>query len=190
MKHRLRKFFEELKHYASRPWYVPLLAFLAAADLFIFVVPTDALVVSAAMLKPKRWFWIGLAIALGSTLGCALLGILIQQYQSQILTFLHIDVAGAGEWSRFRETVEAHGAWAMVLVALGPFPIPPAVVAAAVGGMSITKLTLGVLVGRVVKYLLFAWLGSHTPGLVQRFWGKKPLVSAIRNDESNSPPSA
>ena len=61
----------------DRPWYVALVGGLAALDLFIMIIPTDGLLVTSVLVRPKRWVSWFLWVSIGSAVGAAALAAII-----------------------------------------------------------------------------------------------------------------
>ena len=62
IKNRISKIFR----FTDREWYPYAVSALTAADVFVGVIPSDALLVSAVLGRPKKWIKIGLMFAIGN----------------------------------------------------------------------------------------------------------------------------
>jgi membrane protein YqaA with SNARE-associated domain len=155
---RVRKVLKRFQSFADRPWYFPFLGFLAALDFYIFIVPTDALLVSSVLLRPKKWvsafFWVGLGSALGAV---ALAGAL----QAGVFS-----VPDSETWVWLKGFFSDYGGVALALIALSPLVQFPVVVLAALSGMPLEKIFLICLVGRWIKSAVFAYVASRAPELL------------------------
>ena len=171
-----------LERYTDRPWYIPLLGFLAASDFFILVIPTDALVVSAAAIRPKRWIWIGLGVALGSALGASLFAVAIFQWGDPIIRFFSPGALESESWQSTAKFLSEWGFWALAALAAGPFPLHPAVFVASTAHVAPTEQFLAYFLGRGAKYVIFSWIATHAPGLIKGLWGTKKDVRAYRKE--------
>ncbi len=152
----------------DRWWYLPLLALLAGLDMFIWVVPTDVLVITTALLRPGRWSRICTLVALGSALGmCALaygvgLGSPWVSRMLESVALLEVSFKAA------RSATQASGPWALFLVTLSPFvPAQPAIALAAFSGMKPVAVFLVALLGRLSKYGIYTAMAAKAPHLVQ-----------------------
>jgi membrane protein YqaA with SNARE-associated domain len=166
MGQKLKSALRQLQKFADRPWYFPLLGLLAAADLFILVVPTDALLVSSVMLQPKKWvrafFWVGL----GSALGALALGASIQSDLAAHLQASSTYPIESSTWIWLKEFFAAYGAIALAVIAVSPLVQFPVVAMAAASGMPLLELFLISLAGRWIKSAVFAYFASHAPKVV------------------------
>jgi membrane protein YqaA with SNARE-associated domain len=152
----LKKIIPQLQKFLDRPWYIPFISFLVFLDFFIFVVPADAILISSAIVKPKKWLSLALWVAVGSSLGALCATLLFQTF--------------AADWfSHARQYIHHWGGWAVWFSAVGPVPIHPAVFAAAAAGMNPWHVFLWVLLGRVMKYCFFTWLAAKTPRFKNNF---------------------
>jgi hypothetical protein len=165
-----------VSRYQKRWWYLPLLAALAAADLFVGFIPTDALVVSAAMLRPRKWLRSAVIIALGSAVGALALAWAIHVVGDPVLTWLFGTPEGPAEWKDTKAFLERYGAPALALMAGGPLPQQPAVALCSLGGMRLDVIALSVLAGRLIKYCVFAYSATHA----RRFLRKRGKPSEKR----------
>jgi membrane protein YqaA with SNARE-associated domain len=150
---KLLKQFLKLQHFVDRCWYLPVLGLLAGLDLFVLVVPTDALLVSTVIVRPRRWPLVSLVLALGSAIGAWLMARFF---------------SGGAVPSRW---IDVYGPWAIGLNALGPLPQQPLVAAAALAGISGAAIFISTFFGRLLKYLILGYLASHAPRLLSRIPG-------------------
>ncbi len=155
-----RQFLNRLQGFAGRPWYFPFLGFLAALDFYIFIVPTDALLVSSVLLRPKKWVSAFVWVGLGSALGAVTLAAALQ------LGFFTIPDSETWVW--LKEFFNHYGSVALGLIALSPLAQFPVVVLAALSGMPLGELFLICLVGRWIKSAVFAYIASRAPELLFR----------------------
>src|SRR3989344_3242605 len=140
MQHRLKRWFTFLQKYADRWWYAPAMGALAAADLFLIVIPTDGLLISAVMLAPRRWIYTAVAVTLGSSLGTILLGLLIQQHGLPFLLHIVPGIEQSSVWTWTNNLMDEWGTWAVFIIAVSPLMQHPAVALAALAGMTLNKL--------------------------------------------------
>lgn len=171
MMEHLKKWMTALQRYASRWWYPPLVALLAFADLFLLIIPTDGLIVSAVVLAPRRWFYTALITAVGSSLGSFALAAVLQAKGLPFLLQISPGLDHSTAWLWTQKLMQRWGDWAVFLIALSPSPQHPAIALAAVAGMALDRVLLMVFAGRALKYLFVAWLASHAPGMLGKLWG-------------------
>ena len=171
MQEKLKAWIRNLQRYANRWWYAPVIGLLAAADLFLVVIPTDGLLVSAVMLAPRRWIYTAFLVTLGSSLGTLALGHLLQVHGLPFLLKIVPGIEQSSAWVWTHSLMDSWGPWAVFLIALSPLMQHPAVALAALAGMTLTKLFLMVFAGRIIKYLLLSYLATHAPGMLGKLWG-------------------
>jgi membrane protein YqaA with SNARE-associated domain len=183
MKHPVLRTIARLERYATRIWYTPLVALLAAADLFILIVPTDALVISNAALRPKHWIWIAVWSTLGSALGSFALCLAIQGYGAEFLHLIGFAPESSATWQSTAQWVREYQGPALAVFAVGPFPLQPAVVVGSVAGVPPLSVLLWVGLGRAIKFFFFSWAATHAPNLLNRIWGLRTEVELLHAAE-------
>ena len=171
--------------FIKRPCYVLLVAVLAALDLFILVIPTDALLVSAVIGKRHRWVGAAVLVAVGSALGALTLAVVVRAFGADLLP----SVVPESYSVRTTLLLQHYGALALALISGSPLPQQPGVVLCTLGGMKNGTVFLAVLLGRLVKYLVIAWCAQFSPGWLARFIGSsersalEDLPSEVRPKE-------
>ena len=131
--------------------------------MLILIVPTDALLFLAVLIKPKRWISTFIIIAAGSALGAWILALLVNGGGEWIQHQLLPQIFHSPGWEKTEGYIHIHGLWALALFSAGPVPQQPAVVMAALAHISPFMIFLAVLVGRLAKYAFFAWLAFKSP---------------------------
>lgn len=189
MSRTIQNWVKALQNYANRWWYTPLIALLAAADLFLIVVPTDGLLVSAAMLNPRRWLYIALMMTFGSTLGCIALAAVLQEHGLPFLLQIKPGLDQTAIWVWTNNLMDNWGQWAVFLVAASPLMQHPAVALAALAGMPLMQLFLLVLSGRALKFLFLSWVATHAPGMLGRLWGIQDDLKEVGLEDKDKGPS-
>ncbi|MGZ3695630.1 MAG: YqaA family protein [Bdellovibrionota bacterium] len=187
----VKKTLRALQHHMNSWWYPPALAFMAAVDLFVIVIPTDALLVSACMLKPKKWFLYAVVVSIGSAVGVFILAAVLRTHGLPLLLHLapHIESTHAWKWTI--ELMANWGPWAVFLIALSPIMQHPAIALAAFAGMPLWKISGFVLAGRLIKYLLWAYLSTHAPWVLAKFLPIEKSRHELEDEEAeNAAPSA
>lgn len=159
------KLFSSLQRHLGRPWYPALVAVLAGADLFLFAVPTDALLISAVAANQRRWWVTALLVAAGSTLGAMLFAYIFLTQQAWLEAQLPMLAAARGGLPGAFSWIQHYAEGTLVFGAVGPLPLHPFLLGAAVTGSSLVKLGLLVFCGRSAKYLAFAGITALAPPL-------------------------
>ena len=149
------------------------MAVLAGLDNFVVVVPTDGILVSSSMITPRRWFWFAMATSLGSTAGAVILSYLVEIHGLPWILDMYPGVDQTQTWALTDQFFSKYGLLLVFIVAATPLMQQPTVILASLAGESILHLGLVILVGRTLKFLLIAYLGSHAPKVLARMWGMR-----------------
>ncbi len=177
-----------LQKHMDRPWYLPVVALLALADIFIMIIPTDALLITAVLFKPKRWWVAATLVALGSSLGALILAGFVG-WDLDALTRLFPSLFESPSWKGTDAFLERYGAWALALLAAGPLPYQPAVILCALSGMSLPETFLATFLGRGGKYYVLAYLASHAPKYLEKFGGVRREMTELDEVVETCPPT-
>ncbi|MCM2283097.1 MAG: hypothetical protein NDI61_14740 [Bdellovibrionaceae bacterium] len=168
-----------LQRHARRWWYAPLVAFLAFADHFTIIIPTDGLLVSAVLLNPKRWVSTMLTVTIGSSLGALALAALIEWHGLPLLLKISPGIDQTQVWVWTEQFMSEYGMLAVFAVALSPFMQHPAVALASLANVPLLKIFGIVLLGRIIKYGVVCWVASHMPHLLKRLWGMREEIEEV-----------
>ena len=179
MKAKLQKLMAQLGKHADRWWYPPVIGLLACADLFILIIPTDAILISAVLVAPKRWLVIGTMVAAGSALGAILLTLLLRYEGMPWLLHFYPGIDHTKSWATATHLVESWGGWGLFGIALSPIPQHAAIAVAAITGLGIPTIFVTVFAGRTIKYVAFSYLASHAPKLLGRIFGMKTELGFV-----------
>lgn len=179
LKHLITHAVKLFQHYINRAWYLPMLSILAFLDNFLVVIPTDGILISSSMLRPPKWFFFALFTALGSAIGALCLAWLIDGNGIQIVEKLFPEIQTSSSWIRTQLFFEKYGLWLIFAVAVTPFTQQPAIILGVLAGVSIFQIFLISLLGRGIKFMLMAYLGSHAPNLIKKFWGVKGELKEV-----------
>jgi membrane protein YqaA with SNARE-associated domain len=170
----VKKSFDRIRKYSHRPWYFPFVCVLAFLDLFVMIIPTEGLIVTTSILKPKRWLPTALFVTLSSSLGALALGALGDwQGVPFVAWVLGDDFFQSANWVRMTGWIERWGFWGLWFIALGPLPQQPAILICALAHMPLVEIFGAVFLGRAPKYILFSYLATHSPKLFRKFFGNE-----------------
>ena len=171
--HLIKKSVTALQKFADRFWYPPFIGFLAALDNVVMVIPNDGILVSSAMLTPKRWFRLALCVAIGSTLGAIALASLIELLGLPWILEMYPGVEISKTWKITLDFFNKYGLIVVFVVAITPVMQQPAVILASLANTPLLQLALVIFVGRLIKFIIMAYIGSHAPRLLEKMWGVK-----------------
>lgn len=168
---RIKKLVSALQRHADRAWYAPLIGLLSALDNLVLIIPTDGILISSSMLIPKRWLLFSVSIAVGSTLGALGLAALVEfQGHAWVLqVYPGLDQTLAWTWTE--RVFDNYGLLIVFALALTPLSQQPAVILAGLAKVPLSELAAVVFAGRLIKYLVMGYLGSHAPRLLKKLWG-------------------
>ena len=76
-------------------------------------------------------------------------------------------------WKLTEEFFHQYGLIVVFVVAATPIMQQPAVILASLAETSLIQLCAVIFVGRFIKFLIMAYVGSHAPQLLNRMWGLK-----------------
>lgn len=172
--HRLiYKAVKKIQRFANRVWFPPLLMVLAMIDIFLIIIPTDGILISSSMLIKKRWMLFALSAAIGATVGSLFLVHLVESHGLlKILEFYPGMDQGSG-WQWTLKFFNQYGLLVAFLVGITPFSQQPVLIIAAISNISFLPLALVVFVSRLIKCGTMAYVASHAPRLLRKFWGVK-----------------
>jgi membrane protein YqaA with SNARE-associated domain len=170
---------KRLQTFADRLWYGPFIGILAALDNFIVIIPNDGILISSAMLVPRRWFWFALCIAIGSVIGASSLAAFTQYHGLPWVLDIFPGIDQTETWTWTVKFFEEYGLLLVFAVAVTPFVQQPAVILASLAGRSLFHIALVIFVGRFIKFLAMAYVGAHTPKLLTKIWGMKDELQDV-----------
>lgn len=169
----LRKNIKKLQRFANRFWFAPLLLLLAFLDALILIIPTDGILISSSMVIKRRWFPFALSTAVGSAIGALLLVYLVDYYGLQKILEFYPGIDKANTWKWTLDFFQQYGLLVVFLVGITPITQQPILIIAALSGLSYVPLAMAILVSRIIKFCIMAYVASHTPRLLNKLWGLK-----------------
>jgi membrane protein YqaA with SNARE-associated domain len=173
MKWKWKKIGLSLQKFASRKWFLPLVAVLSALDAFIVFIPNDALLISAVLVRRNHWIRTALWVSIGSAIGAAACAWLISLYGDSLVNQLFPKLLDSKTWLDSSRVIQQHGSWGLAAVSLSPFPQHAAIAIAGLAHLQPFTVLGSVLLGRTLKYVFVAWCSTHSPKLFQRSKVKK-----------------
>ncbi len=173
---KIRALITKLQSSSERIWFLPLILLLAIIDNIILIIPVDGILISSSMLTPKRWLKIGLVTGIGSTLGAILLYALVYKYGVDLINNHFYEITTTKVWQLTESFYLKYGLYVVLFVSLTPFSQQPAIILAGIGKIPLTSLVFMVLLGRGVKYIIMAYIGSHAPHILMKMvWFKSEM---------------
>lgn len=160
-----------LRRFANRIWFPPLLLLLAALDALLIVIPTDGILISSSMLMRKRWITFAICVAVGSAIGSLALISLVNHFGLEKILQYYPDVDQTQMWKVTLNFFSEYGLLVVFLVGVTPFTQQPALIIAALSNISFVPLAAVVLVSRIIKFCIMAYIATHAPRLLKKLWG-------------------
>ncbi len=168
-----------LQKYTERIWYPTLIGFLAFVDTFIIIIPTDGLLISSAMLKPKSWFNLALCISVGSTVGGMIFFHLIQKHGLPWILEIYPGINSGPIWAWSETFFLKYGLLLVFIVAATPIIQQPAIIFASLAHTPFLPMMFVVFLGRFLKNIIMAYISSHSPRLISKMWGVQDELDEV-----------
>lgn len=170
---KIRIYVQKLEQYADRMWYPPLIGFLAALDNLIIIIPNDGILIGSSMLIPRRWAIFAISVAIGSSVGAVALGLLVEHQGLPWILEFFPGIDNTQIWSWTDKFFGKYGLLLVFAIGLSPLMQQPVIILAALAHTPLLSLAVVIFAGRLIKFLVFAFLGSHSPRLLKKMWGLK-----------------
>ena len=136
---------------------------VAVAATLSMSVPFATLLVAAVLMAPRRWSAIAVWASLGAALGAALLYLAFHHLGWARLFAAYPDVVRSSAWGDATRWLSAYGVTALLVIAATPLPLTPALMFAGISRLPIAEVVLALWIGKLAKYLMYAWLASRFP---------------------------
>lgn len=151
-----------LRRADSRAFPVVVGAVAVAATLSMSV-PFATLLVAAVVMAPRRWGAIAVWASLGAALGAALLYLAFHHLGWVRLFAAYPDVVRSSAWADATRWLSVYGVTALLVIAATPLPLTPALMFAGISRLPIAEVVLALWIGKLAKYVVYAWLASRFP---------------------------
>lgn len=176
---KIQLYIKKLEQFADRIWYAPFIGILAALDNLIIIIPNDGILVASSMLIPKRWVLFATSVTIGSTIGAMALSyfVKIEGLPWVLEYFPEMDQTFIWTWTS--TFFDKYGLAVVFAVALSPIMQQPVIILSALANTPYSQLAAVIFLGRFLKFLLMAYLGSHSPRLLKKFWGMKSELKDV-----------
>lgn len=162
-----------IRQAAEGNWLLLMTLGLAGAATFTASVPVTSIVVPAVLLVPARWKGIAATSALGSALGATLLVVAFHHMGWSQLYAHFPELNDHPSWLKVMHWTEEHGLFALFLVAVLPVPQTPALAFFAMSRPDYVLVFMAMLLGKGLKYSLFAWVAARFPQQLHRLLGSR-----------------
>ncbi len=161
---------QNVVHHSDRPSFPFWVSLLAALDTFVFIIPTDGLVITAFLAQRQKTLWILILAAMGSTLGSTLFGLLTVWFGPQMIDWILSDsIQNSTIWTLSQEWFKSYGVWAVAGVSALPVTHHPILALVCLAKVPLLDLTAAMLAGRILKFTVYAWICRRSPDLLAQF---------------------
>ena len=161
---------------ADARWFHARVGVFPLLDYVLPFLPNQLLLVALSYLQRDRWAGLAATFAVASALGALAVALVVQGVGGGVAAWVAGRVEGAGT---VFDMVEAHGAWALALLALLPAPPRTGVMLCAISGVPPLQVATAVLAGRLVAASLIAWLAARSPDWLRRVPGLARHVDGL-----------
>ena len=169
----------QLETFTEKPWYALLIGFLALIDTFVIVIPTDGILISSTMLKPKRWLLYAVTITVGSTIGALIFAYVLEKHGLPWILDIYPNLTTGNMWMWMENFFNQYGLIIIFLIAASPVIQNPSIVLACMADISLTHIFLVIFAGRFLKYLIMGYISSHAPRLIGKLWGVQDELDEV-----------
>lgn len=183
---RLQSLLDHLQSWVDHELYPQIVGFMAFADMFVFFIPTDGLLITSVAAHPRRAIALTLWTSIGSTLGAVLLAELTSTHGMSLIETFFPTLPQHENWLWGQHLLETHGAWTLALIAALPLVPHPIILLAGLAKISLTKIFFAVLLGRILKYGTYSALASFAPHLLKRFTHVQKEIKEVDTDETTT----
>jgi len=171
MKNKVHSYYKRMQTWVDVWVYPGLLALLAFADVFVIVIPSDGILVSSILLRPKKWLRFVLAMTIGSVLAGTLFGYLVEQHGLELINQWMPSLTESWIWKVTENFFGLYGMLVLFLAAASPISFQPAVFFAIVAHTPLIQVFLVLAIGRSLKNLVIGGIASKAPKHLYKLWG-------------------
>jgi membrane protein YqaA with SNARE-associated domain len=151
---------------ADRPAFPAVVGAVAVAATVSMSVPFSTLLVAAVLMARRRWIAIAVpGPSLGAALGAALLYLVFHHLGWARLFDAYPDVVRSIRLERRHPLVVHLRRPGPACHRATPLPLTPALMFAGISRLPIAEVVLALWIGKLAKYLVYAWLASRFPNV-------------------------
>ncbi|MCK6431953.1 MAG: hypothetical protein L6Q68_02820 [Aquabacterium sp.] len=148
---------------ADSPAFPAVVGAVALGAALSMSVSFATLLVAAVLMARRRWSGIAVGASLGAALGAAVLYLVFHHLGWARLFAAYPDVVRSSAWNDATRWLSAYGVVALLVIAATPLPLTPALMFAGISRLPIVEVVLALWIGKLAKYLVYAWLASRFP---------------------------
>lgn len=175
----IEAFVQYLQKFTDRFWYPQIVGLLALLDAFILIVPTDGLLISSVLLKPKKWIYLSICVTIGSTIGALMLFYIVEKHGLPLILDFYPGINKGSIWNWSEIFFQKYGLLLVFFIAATPLLQHPTIILASLAHAPFFPMFVAVLAGRIIKYFIMAYLSSHSPRLLSKLWGVQAELDEV-----------
>lgn len=130
-------------------------------------------------MTPRRWLWLAIASTIGSTIGALLLATFIEIHGLPLLLEFYPNLPETTSWTLIARFFEQYGLYLVFLISMTPLMQQPVIILAGLALTPLYELAPVIFFGKGVKFVVFAYIGSHAPRLLKKLWGVKEELKEV-----------
>lgn len=135
--------------------YPIVVGILAAVSAGTGLYPFGPVLAAAIVIAPQRWWKIYLASCLGATLGVLVFAGMVEFYGPPLVESMFPGIEQRTDWLRYTHWISRYGWIALLTFAALPVPQMPVLLLSALSHISLTKIAVAILIGKLVKYGIY-----------------------------------
>lgn len=161
-----------LSRRASAFWFPYLVGSCAFLVTVTLTIPVEFLVVISVLMSPRSWIGIGVCAAVGSFLGSLGLYLAFHHLGWNLLIAWYPDITRSQLWVSSTRWLSEYGPLALFMLMALPLPVPkiPALAFVAIYRMPIYEVVLAISLGKLLKYISYAYVVSRFPTRFASFY--------------------
>jgi len=148
---------------ASGAAYCAFVGCVAFGMTLSMTIPFGSILVIAVLLAPRRWRAIAAWASVGSSLGALTLYLGFHHLGWAQFIQAYPEIAESKAWRDATRWVSNYGIYAVFAFAALPVPQTPALIFAGIEKLPVAEIWLAVLLGKLIKYSLYAGIVAHFP---------------------------
>jgi membrane protein YqaA with SNARE-associated domain len=125
--------------------------------------PVIPIIVTDAMISPRRWHTISVSIALGCSFGAVVLVMLFHYLGWSLVDQFFPEFWHHPAWQNMQDWIVSYKEIGLAAISASPLPEMPALIVLGLAKPDIIVVFIAVLIGKLFKYGLISWLASHFP---------------------------
>lgn len=157
--------------------YPAVVAAVAFSLTVTMSVPFAPVLFLAVLLNPKRWRSIAFWASVGSAAGALVVHLAFHYLGWRLLAAYSPDLTGTEAWLEATRWMSRYGSAALLIISATPVPQTPALIFSGIYRLPILEVFPAFLVGKLVKYGVYAYLAATFRERFQWVWDRHGEVN-------------